>query len=215
MCKYVVMDLEMCHVSAKVPQYRNKLEIIQIGAVLLDENFEITERFNTYVAPQYGELDSYITNLTGITEKDLTDAPHCQEALAAFLAWIPEGDTKIVSWSKSDKKQIYNEAGTKEIDLTDWQPYMDTWIDAQKVFSEKMNSSKSYGLTEALFISNITPEGTMHDGLSDAYNTAVLFRKMMTEKEFTINEYYYSVTREETEHLSSSLGDLLKGFTFS
>ncbi len=55
MCMYAVIDLEMC----KVPEYMratNKLkcETIQFGAVLLDENYEIVDHFNTYVNPEYG-----------------------------------------------------------------------------------------------------------------------------------------------------------------
>ena len=59
MSKYVVIDLEMC----KVPKgfRRNTFgyskELIQIGAVLLDETFDITDTFVTLVKPEYGLVD--------------------------------------------------------------------------------------------------------------------------------------------------------------
>ncbi len=68
-----------------------------------------------------------------------------------------------------------------------------------------------YSLSEALSAGNIQPEGRMHNGLDDAYNTALLFRKVMTEEKLQVNEYYQSMASGETSHLSASLGDLLKG----
>ena len=52
---YVVIDLEMC----KVPKmYRNKMykyatEIIEIGTVLLDEDFRQIATLRQYVHPEY------------------------------------------------------------------------------------------------------------------------------------------------------------------
>ena len=58
---YLVIDLEMC----KVPKdYRNKnykyaSEIIQIGAVLLDERYRRRDEICLYVHPEHGEIDKF------------------------------------------------------------------------------------------------------------------------------------------------------------
>lgn len=80
---YVVLDLEMCRVPK---QYRNKKykyanEIIQVGAVLLDEEYEIIGRINQYVHPEYGVIDHFISNLTGIQNNQVKHAPSLKEAL--------------------------------------------------------------------------------------------------------------------------------------
>ena len=49
-------DLEMCKVRGSNKEYARKMEIIQIGAVVLDSNFNISNRFDRYVKPQFGAL---------------------------------------------------------------------------------------------------------------------------------------------------------------
>ena len=83
MNQYVVVDLEMCKVpySNRKKEFHGANETIQIGAVLLNEKYEVVDEFNTYVRPEFGSLDWFITNLTGITSKDLKSAPTMREWL--------------------------------------------------------------------------------------------------------------------------------------
>ena len=69
MSKYVVYDLEMCRVpkGEKREEFGSRQELIQIGAVLLDEKFEVVDLFMTYVEPKFGEVDDFIEKITGIT----------------------------------------------------------------------------------------------------------------------------------------------------
>ena len=89
----------------------------------------------------------------------------------------------------------------------------DNWTDCQKTFSAKLDTNRCFKLSEALVAADISYEGRAHDGLSDAYNTALLFAKMETEKDFSITEIYESTQKAEIEHLSCSLGDLLGGIS--
>lgn len=51
MNQYVVVDLEMCKVPYlnRKKEFHGANETIQIGAVLLNENYEVVDEFNTYV----------------------------------------------------------------------------------------------------------------------------------------------------------------------
>lgn len=60
--------------------YRCRMETIQIGAVLLDEDFWRIGTLSEYVNPSYGAIDSFIGNLTGIRQADLRGAPKLEEA---------------------------------------------------------------------------------------------------------------------------------------
>ena len=113
--KYAVIDLEMCMVPKGFRKYGYKYrqETIQIGAVLLDENYEVIDEFNTYVKPEYGWIDDFIEKLTGISQHNVADAPSFEEALEAFLDWLPADDVRCVSWSDSDPKQIIHESFAK------------------------------------------------------------------------------------------------------
>lgn len=48
-----------------------------------------------------------------------------------------------------------------------------------------MNNPRRYNLEEALNLSDIDYDIHLHDGLIDASNTALLFKKIKTEKGYT------------------------------
>ena len=86
--KHIVIDLEMNKI-ARSSEARKicKSEIIEIGAVMLDENLQEIGNFRTYVKPEYNDkIAAEIRNLTGITEAMVANAPVFREA----GAWEPE-----------------------------------------------------------------------------------------------------------------------------
>ena len=101
---YVVVDLEMCSGRPK-KSYPYKHEIIQIGAALLDENLEIVDKYSGFVKPEIGALDDFISKLTGITSKDLKDAPHVEQEVKDKLGY---GDLIINKTDKDTGKVIGN-----------------------------------------------------------------------------------------------------------
>lgn len=191
MSKYVIIDLEMCNVprAKRGDFYYLTNELIQIGAVLVDENLEITDSFMTYVSPEFGTIDSYIERLTGISREDVYGAPTAREALEMFANWLPE-DAVLVSWSYSDESQIRKEIKAKDICIDRFDCYLDNWIDCQETFGEKMNADKNYKLSEALIIADIDYADGQHDALVDAKNTALLFIKMEREPVLVLSPYY-------------------------
>lgn len=215
--KYAVVDLEFCKVPKGYKKfgYKWRQETIQIGAVLLDDDYEIIDEFNTYVRPEFGRVDWFIENLTGISQADVMSAPHFEEALEMFLDWLPEDDVRCVSWSDSDPKQLVHEVVAKNIDDDRLEIIFANWIDCQKTFGQKMGRKNAYKLEEALIASDIVPEGRAHDGLSDAYNTALLFAKLDQNPDYELNEFYKTAREEETEHLSFSMDDLFAGIVLA
>ena len=216
MSQYVVVDLEMCTIKKenRTPSYPHAYETIQIGAVLVDEQYEIVDTFNTYVYPEYGFLSNYIKELTGIKSKDLVGAPNMLEALERFMDWVPK-DAYMVSWSNTDMLQIKNEAKAKSISDERLKPFYESWIDCQKLFSDKIQEKRAYRLSDALIMADILQEGKEHDGLSDAYNTAKLFAKIMREPEFKLNKYIVSARFEQVEPLKYTLAYMFKKLQLS
>ena len=89
---YLVIDLEMCRVPR---DYRNKAyhyayETIQIGAVLLNEEFKQVGTIREYVHPEHGVIDPFIEKLTGIKNSQVKKAPCIGEALVHMIDWIDE-----------------------------------------------------------------------------------------------------------------------------
>lgn len=211
---YVVVDLEMCIIpkARRSKKYRWAHEIIQIGAVLLDENYEIKDSFNRLVKPEYGIIDGNIEMLTGIRKSMVYDAPLIKDALTEFAAWIPEG-SEFVTWSENDEMQIKREIEGKSLVFDGMDKFDGTWTDCQVTFSNIIKDRRKYKLEEALNLSDIDYNIHLHDGLVDASNTALLFKKMKTEKDYKFNTYYID-SKKEPEMLTSTLGELFSRLKF-
>ena len=207
---YVVIDLEMCKLPKgyRPKEFKHSSEIIQIGAVLIDDSHTIVDKFNAFVKPKYGELDATISRLTGISKLDIKDASSLEDVIRDFERWIPD-DSILVSWSEADLYQLRYEFEGKQIELGRFAEFFETWIDCQKKFSERLETAKAYNLEEALIISDVIPEGRAHNGLDDAYNTGLLFIKMLDNAQFELNKIYIDSKNEEHETLSFSIGDVL------
>ena len=191
MSKYVVYDLEMCVVpkGEKRREFGSRQELIQIGAVLLDEEYKIIDKFMTYVAPRYGAIDPFIEKLTGITPANVKGAPSTEEALHTFLSWMPD-DAVMVSWSGSDPGQIYHEIDGKHIEIPRLEDLLYDSIDCQWEFERKIGATNAYGLANALSVAGIDCESGAHDALVDAKNTAMLFAKINLEPKLKMSKYY-------------------------
>lgn len=215
--KYAVIDLEMCKVPKGYKKfgYKWSQETIQIGAVLLDEDYEIIDEFSTFVKPEFGRIDGYIENLTGISQADIITAPSFAEALGEFLDWIPYEDVRCVSWSESDLKQITHEVIAKGIEDERLEIIFANWIDCQRIFGLKMGRKNAYRLEEALIASDIIPQGRTHDGLADSYNTALLFAMLEQNPDYELNWMYRNAREEEAEHLNFTMGDLFSGIVLT
>ena len=85
--EFVVFDIETTGLSILQDK------ITEIGAVKI-QNGEITDRFHTYVNPER-PISEEITNLTGITDEMVEDAPLTKEAVKAFLEFA--GDRILVA----------------------------------------------------------------------------------------------------------------------
>lgn len=210
--KYVVIDLEMCRVPYdKRSDYDGlKSEIIEIGAVIVDENLEITDTFKSYVSPEIGLLDNEIKNLTGINESNIENAPKFKTVFRNFIEWVPEGAI-IVSWSETDKHQIMEELKTKNIEIDNIENIdnlLENWQDCQQEFTERMKSLRIYKLSEALVIADINYDENIHDALVDAKNTAMLFIKMKKEKVLKLSKHYNTESENKT-HSYNPFVDLL------
>ena len=62
----IVIDVEMCLVqkSYEWKDYPYEHEIIQIGAVMMNEAYEPVDEFSSFVHPRYGRIDHFIRKLT-------------------------------------------------------------------------------------------------------------------------------------------------------
>jgi inhibitor of KinA sporulation pathway (predicted exonuclease) len=181
--QYIVYDLEMT----------NRLsEIIEIGAIrmkVINGELVLLDTFQSFVQPKMDKLNTRITNLTGITKKDLISAPSYTEAIDSFRAWIGLEDYYLCSWGPEDKWALITDSTFHQTDIE--------WIinhnDLQFHFSMLHDSEKGfrYGLSRALQAVELSYVGSKHRALDDAINTAKILQKIFNNVEFTMNPASY------------------------
>lgn len=206
--KHVVVDLEMNPVSREFREVRRKLneEVIEIGAVRLDENFQQEAEFQCYVKPEYGPIKKHITSLTGITQAMVADKKTYAACFQDFVDWVGEEETKIYSWSMSDIKQLRSECRYKLPDF-DIEWLNARWVDLQQEFDDRLGLHNSLALKHALGAMDHKFEGTQHTALADAINTSAILTLMQDDAKFKETMKPVLEILQPKDDLSSSIGD--------
>ena len=123
---YVVLDLETTGLDSRFDS------IIEIGLLRI-RNKEITERFDTLVNPHY-PLSEFISELTGIRDEDLQQAPDLSDALRDALDFI--GKDIIVGHNVNfDINFLYDSCQNLEFPVFN-HDFVDTMRIARKIFPE-------------------------------------------------------------------------------
>ena len=90
-------------------------EIIQIGAVKLNEQLEIVDTFKVMVKPKYYPyMHRKISRLTQISNADLAYGFPFKQAFAYFTAWCPE-DAVFLTWGNEDFKVLHSNISVHKI----------------------------------------------------------------------------------------------------
>lgn len=210
------MDLEMKPVEKEFRAERRICphEVIEFGAVMLNEQNEECGSFVKVVKPQYGIIPPRYEDLTGVTNAQAAEAEGFPEALLAFSTWCAPADI-IYAWSGSDYRQLKLESKLKGT-LDYLQPLSERWADYQRIFTDKLGLSRELSLEQAVNICGLNFEGHMHDALWDARNTAAVYRiaedpTAFEEKLAPLRESINTKTAPTTS-MASLLADKLKDF---
>lgn len=209
---YVIVDFEMNPVADEYTEERKRcrLEIIEIGAVIMDESFMVLGEFKTLVKPQYNDsIYKKYEKLTGITTDMVCGAPTFTTAYEMFVNWCEsyENEYEVYAWSENDYIQLTAEMKLKKYDKADKMRPLEKWFDFQKEYTKKLGLEKIVSLEKALNYAGIEFEGQMHDALCDAKNTAKLFAVVRNEESFKV---VLRAVREllKPQKMTSMLGDM-------
>ena len=103
----IIVDFEAtCCDKNEFP--RQQMEIIEIGACSLDENFKILDEFQSFIHPMRNpKLTKFCTTLTTITQSMIDEAEGFPDILKKFKKWIWSFENPIFcSWGGYDKNQL-------------------------------------------------------------------------------------------------------------
>lgn len=180
---YIVFDLEFNQDFSSPQSFGRKksdypFEIIQIGAVKLDDKLHITDEFNRYVRPTlYAEVSPFITQLTGITTQQLLNEESFPEVYKAYSDFIGAHDAVFCIWGMADIKELFKNAMQHHLN---YKLLPNKFINLQPSASIHFNLSpkKLMRLQHAAMALNIDTELPFHNALYDAIYTAKIFQKI-------------------------------------
>lgn len=173
---FIIFDLESTCWETDQIDMRNH-EIIEIGAVKLDEQFRTISEFQQFVRPTINSnLTKFCTELTSITQDDVSTAQSLEVVIRQFETWIVEGshEVEMVSWGQFDKTQILEECTLKKIETT-MESILGQHVNLKAIFVKK-RKMKQCGMKAALLMLDIPLDGCHHRGIDDARNIAKIFR---------------------------------------
>lgn len=131
---YVIMDLEWNNSYNKVKKcFVN--EVLEIGAVLVDEELEVIDTFSVIIRSQLiKKLSGRVKNLTHISNEDMSSGVSFQRAISDFLKWIGGRNCIFMSWGNSDIRVLVDNfsmfCGMNTI------PFLTQYVDLQKYCQE-------------------------------------------------------------------------------
>ena len=166
----LVVDLEATCDQRGFP--RGQMEIIEIGAVLVDgRTLDPKREFQTFVRPiRVPRLTRFCTELTSIAQADVDSAPFFGDALAALEAFVGGEPVRFGSWGAYDRGQFEQDARLHHLRLPDC---LSDHIDLKAAFAESQGI-KRCGMKGALRRVGLPLAGTHHRGIDDARNIAAL-----------------------------------------
>lgn len=169
---FIIYDLEATCWRGRAPK---RVEVIEIGAVKVNERLDIVDEFCVFVKPTlHPQISKFCTQLTSITQSDVDRAPHFDEAIEAFEDWIAPKASRAVlmSWGEFDKRQLLSDGDLHEIDL----PWLRYHACLQHHYSKWKGSKNQIGLKSAMEMEGLSYSGTQHRAIEDARNMARLFQ---------------------------------------
>ena len=184
---YILMDLEWNDAfSKKLNGFVN--EIVEIGAVKLDENFNEIDRFSQIVRSAITKkLSNRFKQLTGMTNEQMQQGIPFAKALENYKAWAGE-DTITLTWSNSDLHTLYHNCVNFIGDYKAAE--IGKYVDLQKYFQYELSlkgekQKNQISLANAAILFGIDFEtDTLHQALGDSYIAAAILKKCYVKKHF-------------------------------
>lgn len=180
---FIVYDLEATCWEGRPPKMVQ--EIIEIGAVRMNEYGEVLDQFSRFVRPVLNpHLSFFCKKLTSIDQVSINRARPFPEVIEDFMEWaeIFDGDDHLLcSWGNFDKKMFIQDSELHQLDC-DW---VDGYhINVKKQYHEIKRWRSYKGLKRVVELEGFDFTGVYHRAISDAQNLAKVFMKYIDEWQY-------------------------------
>lgn len=180
---YIVFDLEwnQCPDGKQHENPALPFEILEIGAIKLNKEKEIIDRFHEYVRPVvYPRLHPKTDEMLHFTMETLLAADPFDQVIERFHIWCGE-EAQFCTWGSLDLLEL--QRNMRFHNVPDFLPFPLKYFDVQKLFSLAFEDGKSRRTLEyaADFLS-LEKNIPFHEALSDAHYTALVLGHLTDEQ---------------------------------
>ena len=180
---FIVFDLEW-NQSPEGKKYSNRrlpFEIIEIGAVKLNERKETVDTFHRLIKPQvYSWIHNSIREVIHVNYKDLETGTPFPQAVREFIEWCGD-DWYFCTWGNQDVMEL--QRNMKYYELLYLLPGPVAYYDIQKLFSACFEDGESRrSLEYAIDFLGIKKGEDFHRAFADAFYTAKVLTFMENKK---------------------------------
>lgn len=151
-------------------------EIIEIGAVKIDEDANVLDTFSIHLRPRvFRKLQHHIAKVTGLTQANLDRGEPIVQGLRRFMKWCGP-DAEFAEWGMDDVPVLKQNLFLCNLDET--RPTV--WYDLQQVFLREYPRGEGEGMTLESVVTRLglPMERPFHDALSDTLYTADVCRRL-------------------------------------
>ena len=180
---YIVLDLEWNQGNAVKEQLKEELtfEIIEIGAIKLNEDLEMVGEFSQLIKPQvYQEMHHITSKLIHMRIEELNRGKTFVQVMQEFSDWCKEEEYIFATWGPMDLTELQRNMKYYQMSPLSDGPIM--FLDVQKLFSIAYEDRKIRRALEwAVDYLNIEKDIPFHRAFSDAYYTAKVLSGLPAE----------------------------------
>ncbi|MCR5148201.1 MAG: exonuclease domain-containing protein [Eubacterium sp.] len=197
---YIVFDLEWNQSpygqSGEHP--RMPFEIIEIGAVKMNDSFEIVDEYTSLIKPKlYKKLHRSIRAMLNYSEEELKSGRSFKEACADFLEWCGD-DYAFCTWGASDLYYLQNNMDFYYMEKL---AFPLKFYNVQQIYADIYDEEGRISkLEKACMDLEIKEDKPFHAAINDARYTARVLAKMKPdnlEERYTFDIYRHPKTKED------------------
>jgi len=174
---YIIFDLEWNQGIERSPD-KPCFEIIEIGAVKLDEQFQLIDRYQSLIKPQiYTSMHRITAELVNLEMEDLRKARTFETVCEEFLTWCGE-DAVFCIWGSQDLTEFQRNMDYYGMSALSKGPLK--YYDVQKLYSlAREDGRMRSALSKIVEQEQLTTEEVpFHRAFGDAYYTAQIFKRI-------------------------------------
>lgn len=176
---YIILDMEWNQALSNAQMIRNPVmlygEIIQIGAIKVNDRFEYLDKIKINVRPRYYKImNPHVEKITGISGAQLKTGETFQTAFKRFSEWCGN-EFRFITWGFDDLGILADNLALYGLDTGFGADY----INLQLIYNRQMKSEHlQCALSTAAESLGIPLDVQVHDAFNDAFLTYEVCKKL-------------------------------------